>query len=43
MAMGEAAGVASSQVVERDIRFQDVNTDQLRSRLQEYGVLLAMT
>ena len=40
MAMGEAAGVASAQVVKNAVSFADVNVDQLRQRLKEMNALV---
>ncbi len=40
MAMGEAAGVASVQVVKNQLSFADVSVDLLRQRLREVGALV---
>ena len=40
MAMGEASGVAASQVVAGDVAFGDVNVDRLRDRLRELGAIV---
>ena len=40
MAMGEAAGQATIQVVERQIAFRDVDTDVLRAELRQHGAIV---
>jgi hypothetical protein len=40
MAMGEAAGVASAQVVKRACSFRDVDTAELRAELTERGAIV---
>lgn len=40
MAMGEAAGQAAIQVVERDIPFADIDVDRLRRELRAYGAIV---
>jgi len=41
-AMGHAAGLASVQVVRRDIDFKDVDTQRLREKLVEEGAVVEM-
>jgi len=40
MAMGEASGIAASQVVSRGVGFSDVDVSQLRQRLRELGAIV---
>lgn len=40
MAMGEAAGIAASQVVSANIPFSDININQLRSELKRMGAII---
>jgi hypothetical protein len=40
MAMGEAAGQAAIQVVEREIGFRDIDVDRLREELRDHGAIL---
>jgi hypothetical protein len=40
MVMGEAAGTAAKQVVEKKIAFTKVNIQKLRNRLQDMGGLV---
>ena len=40
MAMGEAAGQAAIQVVERSIAFREVDVNVLRAELKRYGAIV---
>lgn len=40
MAMGEGAGVATEQVVRKDVAFRDINVKKLRDRLREFGAIV---
>jgi len=40
MAMGEAAGVASAQVVNDGVSFDSVDVNRLRARLKKLGALV---
>ncbi len=40
MAMGEAAGQAAIQVVERAIAFRDVDVERLRQELRDHGAIV---
>lgn len=40
MAMGEAAGVASAQVIGKDISFSEVDIPGMRAKLRQYGAIV---
>lgn len=40
MAMGEAAGMAASQVIKKDISFSEINIEKLRIKLRNVGAIV---